>query len=49
VLGEALLRKRAHVVAHLAQLADPFAIADPDQRFELLLDLFVDGLARRAT
>ena len=25
-----------------------FALADPDERFELLLDIFVDGLARRA-
>ena len=24
------------------------ALADPDERFELLLDIFVDGLARRA-
>jgi hypothetical protein len=24
------------------------AIGDPDERFELLLDLFVDGLAQRA-
>jgi AcrR family transcriptional regulator len=34
---------------NLAQLADHFAFADPDQRFELLLDLYVDGLAKRAT
>ena len=32
---------------HLVQLADQFAADDPDQRFELLLDLFVDGLAKR--
>jgi hypothetical protein len=31
---------------HLTELADHFA-AD-DQRFELLLDLFVDGLAQRS-
>jgi hypothetical protein len=29
-------------------LAGEFAIADPDERFELLIDIFVDGLARRA-
>jgi hypothetical protein len=29
-------------------LADAFAFADPDERFDLLLDIFVDGLARRA-
>ena len=34
---------------NLAQLADHFAFADPDPRFELLLDLYVDGLAKRAT
>jgi hypothetical protein len=33
---------------HLAGLADHFAISDPDQRFGLLLDLYVDGLAERA-
>ncbi len=32
---------------HLVHLADRFADDDPDQRFELLLDLFVDGLAQR--
>jgi len=32
---------------HLVHLADHFADDDPDQRFELLLDLFVDGLAQR--
>jgi hypothetical protein len=29
-------------------LADEFALADPDERFELLIDIFVDGLARRS-
>jgi AcrR family transcriptional regulator len=29
-------------------LADEFALADPEERFEILLDIFVDGLARRA-
>jgi len=33
---------------NLTAVAGNFADADPDQRFELLLDLFVDGLARRA-
>jgi AcrR family transcriptional regulator len=34
---------------NLVALADHFAISDPDTRFALLLDLFVDGLAQRAT
>ena len=29
-------------------LADEFAFADRDERFEMLIDIFVDGLARRA-
>jgi AcrR family transcriptional regulator len=33
---------------NLVALADHFTIADPDQRFEVLLDLYVEGLARRA-
>jgi AcrR family transcriptional regulator len=32
---------------NLVELADQFAVSDPDVRFELLLDLFVDGLAKR--
>ena len=32
----------------LVALADHVAVADADERFELLLDLFVDGLAARA-
>ena len=32
----------------MTALADEFALADPDERFELLIDIFVDGLARRA-
>jgi len=32
---------------NMVQLADHFAVTDNDQRFELLLDLFVDGLAAR--
>ena len=33
---------------NLVALADQVVAGDPDQRFELLLDLFVAGLARRA-
>ena len=33
---------------NLVALADQFAVTDPDERFELLVDLFVDGLAARA-
>jgi hypothetical protein len=33
---------------NLKEVADHFAITDQDARFELLLDLFVDGLAARA-
>jgi AcrR family transcriptional regulator len=33
---------------NLVTLADEFSYADPDERFELLIDIFVDGLARRA-
>jgi AcrR family transcriptional regulator len=32
---------------NMTALADEFALADPDERFELLIDTFVDGLARR--
>jgi AcrR family transcriptional regulator len=32
----------------LVELADEFMYPDPDERFELLLDIFTDGLARRA-
>jgi AcrR family transcriptional regulator len=38
----------AGVFPTMTGLADEFAFADPDERFELLLDIFVDGLARRA-
>jgi AcrR family transcriptional regulator len=31
---------------NLTQLADQLAITDPDRRFELLLDIYVEGLAR---
>jgi TetR/AcrR family tetracycline transcriptional repressor len=33
---------------NLKQVADHFAITDQDARYEMLLDLFVDGLAARA-
>jgi hypothetical protein len=33
---------------NLTAVADQFAAVDQDERFELLLDLFVGGLARRA-
>lgn len=33
---------------NLHELAEYFVPDDPDERFELLLDLFVDGLAKRA-
>jgi len=33
---------------NMVDLADQFALVDQDQRFELLLDFYVDGLARRA-
>jgi AcrR family transcriptional regulator len=33
---------------NLVEVADYFANGDPDERFELLLDLFVDGLTKRA-
>jgi AcrR family transcriptional regulator len=33
---------------NLIALVDHYAITDPDERFELLLDLFVEGLANRA-
>ena len=34
---------------NLVALADHFAFADNDERFELLLDLYIDGLAKRAS
>src|SRR5215471_9099425 len=34
---------------NLTALAGHFSSVDPDERFELLLDIFVDGLAQRAT
>jgi AcrR family transcriptional regulator len=33
---------------NMVGLADEFAFSDADERFEMLIDIFVDGLARRA-
>ena len=33
---------------NLVALADEFGYADRDAQFELLIDIFVDGLARKA-
>jgi len=33
----------------MTELAGEFALADPGERFELFIDIFVDGLTRRAT
>ena len=33
---------------NLTRLSGEFSLTDSDERFELLLDIFVDGLARRA-
>jgi len=33
---------------NMTALADEFAFADPGERFELLIDIFADGLSRRA-
>jgi AcrR family transcriptional regulator len=38
----------AAVFPNMTALADEFAFSDPDERFELLIDIFVDGLSRRA-
>jgi len=38
----------ASLFPNMTALADEFALADPDERFDLLIDIFVDGLARRA-
>jgi AcrR family transcriptional regulator len=37
----------AEAFPNMTALADEFAFADPDERFELLIDIFIDGLARR--
>jgi hypothetical protein len=33
---------------NMTELAGEFAFSDADERFEILMDIFVDGLARRA-
>ena len=33
---------------NMVSLADEFAFSDADERFEMLIDIFVDGLARRS-
>ena len=33
---------------NMTELAGEFALSDPDERFELLIEIFVDGLGRRA-
>ena len=38
----------AALFPNMTALADEFAFANPDERFELLIDIFVDGLSRRA-
>ena len=38
----------AALFPNMTALADEFAFASPDERFELLIDIFVDGLSRRA-
>jgi AcrR family transcriptional regulator len=38
----------AGLFPNMTDLADEFAFSDADERFELLIDIFVDGLARRA-
>ncbi len=39
----------AALFPNMTALADEFAFSNPDERFELLIDIFVDGLSRRAT
>jgi len=39
----------AALFPNMTALADEFAFASPDERFELLIDIFVDGLSRRAS
>jgi AcrR family transcriptional regulator len=38
----------AALFPNMTALADEFAFSNPDERFELLIDIFVDGLSRRA-
>lgn len=39
----------ASLFPNMTALADEFAFSNPDERFELLIDIFVDGLSRRAS
>jgi AcrR family transcriptional regulator len=39
----------ATLFPNMTALADEFAFSNPDERFELLIDIFVDGLSRRAS
>ena len=48
MVGGYLASLPADQFSNLTEVADHFANADQDARFELLLDLFVEGLARRA-
>jgi hypothetical protein len=38
----------ANSFPNMTELAAEFALSDPDERFDLLIEIFVDGLARRA-
>ena len=35
-------------LSNMAALADEFAVSDPDERFEFLINIFVYGLSRCA-
>jgi AcrR family transcriptional regulator len=48
IVGNYLGSLPADQFSNVTEVAGHFADADQDARFELLLDLFVDGLARRA-
>jgi AcrR family transcriptional regulator len=48
MVGGYLRSLPAEQFPNLADVGEHFAMADQDARFELLLDLFVDGLAARA-
>jgi AcrR family transcriptional regulator len=48
MVGGYLASLPADQFSNLTEVADHFVDADQDARFELLLDLFVEGLARRA-
>jgi AcrR family transcriptional regulator len=48
MVGGYLRSLPAEQFPNLAEVGQHFAVADQDARFELLLDLFVDGLATRA-